>query len=570
MKIAFNYPYHSIFSKYIVSAEHITLLGVLFTGVLLRLPLIFMGMWRDEAAVFFDIQGDTIAQILHNISIYEFTPPGFFLMMMPWLRWFGHDDGMAKLPILMVGIGLIFASYRLGAMVSSKKVGLIAAAMTAFSQPAVFFAQETRSFTPAALLACLCIALYCRILRYGGARKLDWIAFILAMTGLLYFHTPGCLFAMGLGLITLGLGLRARLGEGRSPLPIRKFLIAGIAIVGLYAPWLKVFLGQIAGGFSYTGGAPWGRTIEFSGRPIRVVYNLIYAINPGFPTKLCMLGLLIAGVLILRDRRLAKRKKTTALIPWNSELTILSAAVFLLAAIEAALSMGDRYMFFVVPIASVVLGHCLLGFSVVLSDVLAGVLPKRNLKQIMLGGLIFSLFASSLVNTMGYWGVEKTSARPLMQDLQQGVYRGSPGETLYLAVPDVLGITLGYYQKFQVPLRSELGQAAFHGFPKWQNPELHQPNGYYRLWDGDIVASTLQRIDREHQNGKRYLGVLYSDSISHSFQPPYLAKVEGLMQALRQKYPMVQQKNYPTKKDSRYYLDEESTFYLFDLGSPRS
>jgi 4-amino-4-deoxy-L-arabinose transferase-like glycosyltransferase len=568
MKIVSYYPYSSILNRYVLSAEHIVLLGITLTGVFLRLPLIFMGIWRDEAAVFFDIQGDTIAQILHNISIYEFTPPGFFLMMTPWLRWFGHNEIMTKLPVFVMGIGLIFATYRLGRMVSSKKVGLIAAATTAFSQPAVFFSQEARSFTPAALLACLCIALYCRLLRHGGQRKLDWIAFILAITGLLYFHTPGCLFAIGLGVITLVLWLKDRTGEGK--FPIQKFLIAGIGIVGLYAPWLKVFLGQISGGFSYAGGAPWGRTIELSGRPIRVVYNLLYAINPGFPTKLYMFGLLIAAVLILRNRKLAKKNKTTALVSWNFELTVLSASVFLLAAIEAALSLGDRYMFCVMPIASVVLGHCLLGFSAILGDYLGTFLSKPYLKQIMLGGLVFLLFASSLVNTIGYIGVEKTSVRPLMKDLQQGVYPASPGATTYLSVPDVLGITVGYYQKFQVPPGSELGQAEFHGFPKWQNPELHQPNGYYKIWQNVDVSSTLQNIDRDRQNGKRYLGLLYSDSISHWFQPPYLAKIDSLMKELRQKYPVIQQKDYLTKKDDRYYMDEGFTFYLFDLGAPRS
>lgn len=567
MRIATYHPYFSIFNKYVVSADHAALIGIAVTGMLLRLPLMFIGIWRDEAATFFDLQGDTIAQILHNIAIYEFTPPGFFLMMLPWLRWFGHSEFMTKLPVFMMGIGLIFASYRLGRMVSSKKVGLIAAAMTAFSQPAVFFSQEARSFTPAALLVCLSIALYCRLLRHGGQRKLDWIAFILAMTGLLYFHTPGCLFAIGLGVITLVLWLKDR---ANGQFPIQKFLIAGIAIVGLYAPWLKVFVGQIAGGFSYTGGAPWGRTIELSGRPIRVIYNLLYATNPGFPSKLYMLGLLIATVLILRNRTLAKQNKTTVLLPWNGELTILSASVFLLAVLEAALSLGDRYMFCVMPIASVVLAHCLLGFSAVLGDSLGAFLPKRYLKQIMLGSLVFLLFASSLVNTIGYIGVEKTSVRPLMKDLQQGVYPASPRETTYLAVPDVLGITVGYYQKFQVPPGSELGQAEFHGFPKWQNPELHQPNGYYKIWENVDVSSTLQKIDREHQDGKRYLGLLYSDSVSQWFQPPYLAKIDSLMKALRQKYPIIQQKDYQAKRDERYYMNEEFTFYLFDLGSPRS
>jgi hypothetical protein len=569
MKIASYYPYPDLFKKYILSTEHIVLLGIILTGIFLRLPLIFIGIWRDEAATFFDLQGGTIAQILHNIAIYEFTPPGFFLMLLPWLRWFGHSDVMVKLPVFVMGIGLIFASYRLGRMVSSKKVGLIAAAMTAFSQPAVFFSQEARSFTPAALLACLCIALYCRLLRHGGQRKLDWIAFILAMTGLIYFHTPGCLFAAGLGIITLVLWLKDRAGE-EGAFPIQKFLIAGIAIIGLYAPWLKVFLGQISGGLSYTGGAPWGRTIELSGRPIRAIYNLLYAINPGFPSKLYMLGLVIAGVLILRNRKLAKQNKTTPLVPWNFELTILSASVFLLAAMEAAVSMGDRYMFCVMPIAAVVLAHCLLGFSAILGDSLGAFLPKPYLKQMMLGGLVSLLFASSLANTISYVGVEKSSVRPLMKDLQQGVYSASPGATTYLSVPDVLGITVGYYQKSQVPPGSELGQAEFHGFPKWQNPELHQPNGYYRIWQDVDVSSTLQKIDRERQKGKRYLGLLYSDSISQWFQPPYLAKIDSLMKELRQKYPVVEQKDYLTKKDERYYVDEGFTFYLFDLGSPGS
>jgi hypothetical protein len=80
----------------------------------------------------------------------------------------------------------------------------------------------------------------------------------------------------------------------------------------------------------------------------------------------------------------------------------------------------------------------------------------------------------------------------------------------------------------------------------------------------------LQKIDRERQKGKRYLGLLYSDSISHWFQPPYLAKIDSLMKELRQKYPVVEQKDYLTKKDERYYVDEGFTFYLFDLGSPGS
>jgi 4-amino-4-deoxy-L-arabinose transferase-like glycosyltransferase len=566
MKIASYYPYSHIFHKYILSVEHIALLGITITGIFLRLPLLLTGIWRDEAATFFDVQGDTIAQVLHNIAIYEFTPPGFFLMMMPWFRLVGNGEVVAKLPVFFLGIGLIFANYRLGRMVSSKKVGLLTAAVTACSQPAVFFSQEMRAYMPAALLTCLCMALYCRLLRHG--RQWDWVAFILAMTGLLYFHTPGCIFAIGLGIITLGLWRKDCLGKGQ--LTIQKFVIAGIAIVGLYSPWLKVLLGQIAGGFNYGGGAPWGRSLEFYERPIRVVLNLIYAISPGLPVTLGLFSLLTATIWVLKNRPLPKPKKPP-LFPWNLELTILSASVFLVAALEGALSMGGRYIFFMMPIASVILAHCLVGSAAILGDYFGNSLAQQHrLKQTIIGGFICLLFASSLVHTIGYVGVDKTSVRPFMRDLQQGVYPGSPKDTVYLEVPDVLGITVGYYQKFQTPPDSELAQAQFHGFPVWQNPELHQPNGYYRAWQNLDISVTLGNIDREHQQGKRYLGLLYSDSVSHWLQPQYLAKVDALIKALRQKYPMIQQKDYVAKKSRHYYLDEEFTFYLFDLESPQS
>jgi Dolichyl-phosphate-mannose-protein mannosyltransferase len=571
MRTATYHPYLSIFNKYAVSADHVILMGITVTGILLRLPLLFIGIWRDEAATFFDLQGDTIAQILHNIAIYEFTPPGFFLMMLAWLRWVGNGEVMAKLPVFVLGIILIFANYRLGRMISSKKVGLITAALTACSQPAVFFSQEVRAYIPSALLACLCIALYCRLLRHGEQKNRDWIAFVLAMTGLLYFHTPACMFAISLGVITLVLWRKACAGEGRSSFPIQKFSIAGIAIIGLYAPWLKVLLGQITGGFNYGGGAPWGRSLEFYERPIRVVLNIIYAVSPGFPALLFMAGLLTATIWALKNRVSPKKNRKTPLFPWNFELTILSASVFLVAAVEAALSMGGRYMFFMMPIASVILAHSLVGCSAIFADYLGKSWPnQRNLKQTIIGCFMGLLFASSLVHSIGYVGVDKTSARPLMRDLQQDVYPASPGDTVYLEVPDVLGITVGYYQKFQVPPDSELAQAEFHGFPTWQNPELHQPNGYYQAWENLDVSTTLQNIDREHQQGKHYLGLLYSDSVSHWLQPQYLAKVDALIKELHQKYPIIQQKDYLAKKSRHYYLDEEFTFYLFDLESPRS
>lgn len=577
MRTTIHIPYSSLIKQNIISIDHLILAAVTVAGALLRLPLLFIGIWRDEAAVFFDLQGDSIGQILHNIAIYEATPPGFFLMMMPWLAWFGHSELMMKLPVFIMGIGLIIATYQLGRMVSSPKVGLMAAAITALSQYTVFFSQEARSFTPTALLACLCMGLYCQILRHSGRHKLDWIAFILAMTGLLYFHTPACLFAISLGLITLALGYKNKhLTQKNNELnktdgsafPIQKFLIAGVAITALYLPWLRVLVGQILGKVNYMSGEPWGRGMTLIERPMLVFYNLANTFNPGFPSKPYILGLVVAAILIFRHQTIAKRRKISPLLSWNFELTILSASVILLAALEAAMAMGGRYMFFVTPIAYIISAHCLLEFATILENWPGKFLPKRNLKQIVLSCFMLIFFTSSLINTISYIGTSKTSVRPLIEDLQQNIYPGSPSQTVYLTVPDVTGISVGYYQKNYTSPNSELSEAEFHGFPKWENPELHETNEYYKLWQKADIANTLQNIDREHQSGKHYLGLIYSKPVSQWLHPTYQAKINNLIQALHQRYQLIQEKDYITKKDERYYVNEECTFYLFDLDSP--
>jgi hypothetical protein len=234
--------------------------------------------------------------------------------------------------------------------------------------------------------------------------------------------------------------------------------------------------------------------------------------------------------------------------------------------------MGNRYMFFVMPIAGVVVAQCLWNFSELLGSYLGGFLQSKvNFRNVISGILVFTLFLSSVINSSSYIGINKSSVRPLIQDLQRGIYPASPASTLYLSVPDVLGITVGYYHQFHTLPDSELGQASFYGFPHWQNPELHQPSSYYKAWrDVDIVPNTLRNIDLEHKQGKRYLGLLYSDGISQLLQPQYLAKVDNLIGELRQRYPIIQQKKYSTKKRELHDVEEEFTFYLLDLESPRS
>jgi hypothetical protein len=529
-------------------------------GAFLRLPLTFLGLWRDEAATILNVQGETIAAFSNHVLVYENSPPGFFLLMGLWIRCFGMNDWVVKLPAMVIGLLLIPAVYLLGKTVSSRQVGLMAAAFVALAPPTVFYSQEIRPYGLVALLVTLVMVFYGRLLKGNGANRRDWIALVLSLAGAMYVQYTGLVFGVCLGVMTIGVWFyRWRRG---SAFPIGKFAIAGGGVFGLYLPWLTVFLGQIQGGLSYGSGQPWNHALALSEKPMRAVLNVLYAMTPGFPSNILGSLCLVLAVLAFGNFQLkGKGLEPLSLRPSSQAgLIVLAGTVVLTAAIEGALSMGGRYMFLMTPIGWVLLSHGLLWMMEKLGSVRRRYALKAGLVT-LLGSL---LLLASLGPTLGYLGKDKSGARPLMADLDRGLYPAVES-TMYLAMPDVLGITAHYYQG--QAKRSAVRQARLHGFPHWDDPELHVPNDYHKAWiNPQAVAETLQKIEQGKQRGDRYLGLMYSPSISRLLQPQYRDKVEAVMANLQARYPIVAQKQYAAKDVERYDLTEEFTFYLFDLG----
>jgi hypothetical protein len=324
-----------------------------------------------------------------------------------------------------------------------------------------------------------------------------------------------------------------------------------------------VFLGQFQGGVNYGSGVPWNQALEGIQRPMRMFWNWLYVFTLGIPNRL-YLGLPLVAAVLVKGRRVPVQLRYQSVgwpnRNWNWRLTVLTGTVVMTGAIEGALSMGGRYMFLLTPIGAVVLAHgLLLGLGAIEER-----LPRRfKVRQIGLRVVLVWLLVMSGVNAAGYLGADKSGVRPLMVDLEQGGYPA--GQTVYLTVPDVVGITANYYQGFQ---GEAVRTAAFRGFPHWDHPELHAPNQYYKAWlNPNLVDQTLVRIEA---GGDRYLGLMYSEAISGYLQPKYRAKVDGLLKELKRKYPIVQQQDYLSKRSDRYDLNEGFTFYLFDLANPKS
>jgi len=132
---------------------------------LLRLPFLRLGLFRDEGSTYFDALPTTPGEVVRTVILCELNPPGFFLIMHQWMRWFGSQEIIFKLPALIFGLVLIAATYGLGRVVGSRTTALLAALFATLASAAVYYSQEARPYTLSALLSWLSVLLYCQAIR---------------------------------------------------------------------------------------------------------------------------------------------------------------------------------------------------------------------------------------------------------------------------------------------------------------------------------------------------------------------------------------------------------------------
>ncbi|MEI6447559.1 MAG: glycosyltransferase family 39 protein [Actinomycetes bacterium] len=168
-------------------APIVGLLLVTVAGAWLRIAQIRSGLYGDELFAFREIAGATPAQVIDNVlkRSIEVTPPLFFLLANAVAR-YGDPSVAIRIPSELAGIALIPGVWLLAGQSFSRRAGLIAAAMTAFSVHAIYYSVEAR---PYALLMLLSGATTWLLLRYLDDRRVRWLAgYAIASSCALYTH----------------------------------------------------------------------------------------------------------------------------------------------------------------------------------------------------------------------------------------------------------------------------------------------------------------------------------------------------------------------------------------------
>jgi mannosyltransferase len=477
------------------------LVALVAAAIVVRLPGLGTGLWRDEGSTYFDATAPTLAATLREIRLAEINPPGYFLLMRAWLAIAGTSDVTMKLPSLLCGVALVPATYALGRCIASNAAALLAAAFAACATTAIDLSTDARPYALAALLAALATAAAFRALAPNDdAPHLATLAgYVVAAVALAYVQYTGLLLACGLafGATIATLAFRPRLR-------LLPFLGANAIVAAAYLPWLPA----LAPGNHVA--ASWLQPIGAGQLPGRILEQLGYALPVDFMRAQYALALLVAFLVALALRRVRPE--------------VAAGAVALLAAlvVETLLLLREpRYVFVFTPLANVSIALALVAL------VRAGARsnPARALAALVAVTLLAGVPAQTRAYARRLGDPERSGMRAIVSTYR--AYLG-PG-TLIVVAPDYLGPSLGYY------LRAIPG-ATLTGVPHGDHPERFRC--CEDAWRAPLLVADSERAIARRARGFARIAFVYDPDVTDRGDVPY-SRVRELRDRLRLRYRLV-------------------------------
>ncbi|MCK9307894.1 MAG: glycosyltransferase family 39 protein [Methanoculleus sp.] len=150
------------------------LLGLTLVGFLLRVyNLGGNSLWLDEASTLAFARQSLIG-IWESTAGGEFNPPLFYWLEHGMLL-FGESEFVLRLLPALLGVLTIPVVYLIGKEFRDKNIGLIAAALLAFSPFHIFYSQEARAYAPMLFFFSLALLFYVQASRSNETRS--WVLF---------------------------------------------------------------------------------------------------------------------------------------------------------------------------------------------------------------------------------------------------------------------------------------------------------------------------------------------------------------------------------------------------------
>lgn len=175
---------------------------------------------HDEVITAMRVLPGSLSHLFHEVRVSESNPPLYYLLAWGWAKVFGLNEvGLRSLSALL-GVAVVPVAYLIGRELSSRRTGLVLAALTAFNPMLIWYSQEARSYALLIFFSALSLYFFLRALDRGEERDF-WLW---ALSSALAFGSH--YFAFFLVAIEAAWLLLARRDRLRALLP-------ALALVGL-------------------------------------------------------------------------------------------------------------------------------------------------------------------------------------------------------------------------------------------------------------------------------------------------------------------------------------------------
>lgn len=215
--------------------EHKLLAGLIIIGTVLRLYLLAdKSIWLDEAFSI-TISQRGLLELLRMVVRTDTHPPLYYLLLKVWMV-LGEGEARVRLLSALFSIGAIPVMYKVAKVLyDDERVGLVGAAILAFSPFQVWYAQETRMYAMLTFLVLASAYFFLCALRYSERK--DWIGYIITTVLALYTDNGAIWYVATITIFYL-------ISVQRFRTSLRAWFTSQAAIGLLYLPWLPFFWRQ--------------------------------------------------------------------------------------------------------------------------------------------------------------------------------------------------------------------------------------------------------------------------------------------------------------------------------------
>jgi len=132
----------------IVIRRNVLLPAILVLGLILRLYKIGLeSLWFDEVGVV-----DRATRGVFEFLFGEHIGVSYRLILNFWMKFFGISEISIRLPSVFFAVGSLMLTYKIGAFLFSKKVGLYSAFLLAISPFHIFYSQDATNYSLSSFL----------------------------------------------------------------------------------------------------------------------------------------------------------------------------------------------------------------------------------------------------------------------------------------------------------------------------------------------------------------------------------------------------------------------------------